>query len=58
MYAQIDCELIDKKARLFEIGKVYTIKKFLVNKSKATYSGSRWILTLGSSRILTLIERG
>lgn len=37
MYAQIDSELIEKKARLFEIGKVYTIKKFLVDKSKATY---------------------
>lgn len=37
MYAQIDEELIQKKAVLFEPGKVYAVKKFMVDNNKRTH---------------------
>lgn len=37
MYAQISDDLIEEKAYLFDIGKVYIIKKFVVENSRRTY---------------------
>lgn len=37
MYAEILDDLIEEKAYLFEVGKVYIIKKFVVDSAKATY---------------------
>jgi len=37
MYAEISNDLIKSKASLFEVGKVYIIKKFLVDSAKKSY---------------------